>query len=146
MFPFAHLFLGLIIGKLSGFYIIALIGAVLIDLDHLIAYARHKVLFKPKKLWKTITASKDLLGGQRNFPHSFITWLIISLIIILINVEIGLVFSLAYLSHLMLDMFDNGDFYLFYPFKKFKFKGPMKYLSKEEFAFTLILLLIFVLI
>lgn len=146
MFPFAHLFLGLIIGKLSGFYIPALIGAVLIDIDHLVSYARHKVLFKPKKLWKTITASEAPYGDERNFLHSFITWLIVSLIIILINVQIGLVFSLAYLSHLMLDMLGNGNFYPFYPYKKLKVTGPIKYLSRAEFIFTLILLIVFLIV
>ena len=145
MFPFAHIISGLIIGKLSGLYIPALIGAVLVDLDHLISYAKHKVLFKPKKLWKTLTATKDPFGDQRNFLHSFITWPILSLVVIIINFQIGLIFALAYLIHLLLDMTDNADFYPFYPLK-FKINGPMKYFSKEEFVFTLILLLIFILI
>lgn len=145
MFPIAHILSGLIIGKLSGLYIPALIGAVLVDLDHIISYAKHKVLFKPKKLWKTITATKDPWGDQRNFLHSFIAWPIISVIVLIINFKVGLIFSLAYLSHLLLDMFDNGDFYPFYPLK-FKINGPIKYFSKEEFVFAIILLLIFILI
>ena len=146
MFPFAHLFLGLIIGKLSGLYIPALVGAVLIDFDHFYSYIKHKVLFKPKKLWKIITLGYNPWEDQRSFSHSFITWLIVSLIIILINVQIGLVFCLAYFSHLILDMLGNGKFYPFYPYKKLKVIGPIKYLSRAEFIFTLILLIIFLIV
>ncbi len=146
MFPFAHLFLSLIIGKLSGLYIIALIGGVLVDLDHFIFYIKHKLLLQPKKFWKTITVSEAPYGGERNFLHSFISWSIISIIVLVINFKIGLIFSLAYFSHLALDMLGNGNFYPFYPYKKLKVIGPIKYLSREEFIFTLILLLIFVLI
>lgn len=146
MFVPAHLFAGLILGKISGIYTVALIGAVLIDLDHIWIYLRHKILFNPKKLWKTITDPKDKYGNQRNFLHSFITWIIISALILFVDYRIGFVFSLAYLSHLTLDLLDGSDFYLFYPFEKFKVKGPIKYFSREEIVITLILLLVFLVI
>ena len=53
MFFFAHLLTGLIIGKLFGNYTVALLGALLIDLDHLIPYIKHKVIFGFKKFWKS---------------------------------------------------------------------------------------------
>ena len=49
MFFFAHLFAGLIIGKLFGSYLIALTGALIIDLDHLIPYVKYKILFTIKR-------------------------------------------------------------------------------------------------
>ena len=49
MFVFAHLGAGLIIGKVFNNYTVALIGALVIDLDHLISYIKNKVLFNPKK-------------------------------------------------------------------------------------------------
>lgn len=145
MFFFAHLFAGLIIGKVFGNYLFALIGAILIDLDHLIPYIKHKIIFNPKKFWKTITNPLDPYGNQRNFLHSFFTWIIISLIIFLIDFRIAIVFSLAYLSHLLLDLIDGSDLSPFYPLK-FNVKGPIKYLSKFEWIITLVLLIVFLLI
>lgn len=146
MFFFAHLFAGLIIGKIFGNYLIALMGALLIDLDHLIVYAKHGILLSPKKFWKTITNPLDSLGYQRNFLHSFFAWIIISIIIFLVDFRIGIIFSLAYLSHLFLDALDNSDFYPFYPWKKFNIRGPIKYFSMQEWIVTLILLIVFILI
>ena len=143
MFFFAHLLAGLIIGYLSGNYLIALVGALVLDLDHLWIYFKHKILFKPKKFWKTITSPKDPYGNQRNYLHSFLFWIIISILILLINWNIGVIFSLAYLSHLLLDLLDGSDFYPLYPIK-WKVKGPIKYLSWKELVFTLILLIIFI--
>ena len=145
MFFFAHLLTGLIIGKLFGNYTVALLGALLIDLDHLIPYIKHKVIFGFKKFWKTITNPKDPYGNQRNYLHSFFTWIIISAIILLIDFRIGIIFSLAYLSHLFLDLIDGSDFYPFYPWK-FNIKGPIKYFSMQEWIVTLILLIVFILI
>ena len=71
MFFFAHLFAGLIIGCLSGNYLVALIGALFLDLDHLWVYAKHGILFKPKKLWKAIINPKDPYGNQRNLLHRY---------------------------------------------------------------------------
>lgn len=145
MFFFAHLLAGLIIGKIYGNYLIALLGALLIDLDHLIPYIKHKILFNPKKFWKTIVNPKDPYGNQRNFLHSFFAWIIISAIIFLINFKIGIIFSLGYLSHLLLDILDGSDFYAFYPLKRVNIKGPIRYFSIQEWILTLILLIIFIL-
>ncbi len=146
MFFFAHLFAGLIIGKIFGNYLIALMGALLIDIDHLIVYAKHGILLSPKKFWKTIINPIDQYGNQRNFLHSFFAWIIISIIIFLVNSKIGIIFSLAYLSHLLLDFLDGSDFYPFYPWKKLNIKGPIKYFSIQEWIVTLILLIVFILI
>ncbi len=72
----------------------------------------------------------------------FFTWAIISIIIFLIDFRIGIIFSLAYLSHLILDLSDNADFYPL----KFNIKGPIKYFSIQEVILTLILLIVFILI
>ena len=145
MFIFAHLFVGLIIGKISGSYLVALIGALFVDLDHLIVYVKNGILFKPKKLWKTITDANDPYGFQRNFLHNFFVWIIISILILIWDFRIGIIFSLAYLSHLLLDSLDGSDFYPFYPWK-INVKGPIKYLSIQEWTITLILLIAFIFI
>lgn len=145
MFLLAHLFVGLIIGKIFGNYVVALLGALIIDIDHLVPYIKHKIIFRPKKLCKTITNPKDPYGNQRNYLHSVFLWAVISIIIILINFNIGLIFSLAYFSHLLFDALDNSNFYPFYPLK-YNLKGPIGYLSVREFMFTLILLILFLVV
>ncbi len=44
MFIITHFIAGLLIGKLTGNYTFALVGAVLIDVDHLFSYVKHRVL------------------------------------------------------------------------------------------------------
>lgn len=146
MFISAHIAAGLIIGKITHNYPLALAGALLIDIDHLIPYIKHKIIYNPKKFWKTVTNPLDPYGSQRNYLHSFFTWIVISAIAsFLINFNIGLILSISYLSHLILDMLDGSDFYPFYPLK-YNFIGPIKYLSKYEFLFTLFLFVIFLIV
>ncbi len=142
MFIIAHLFAGLIIGKITDNYLWALIGALIIDLDHLIPYTKHKVLFSAKKLWKTVTNPSDPYGNQRNFLHNFFIFVLISATLLILDKRIGIVFSAAYFSHLILDSLDSSNLYLFYPLKK-DIIGPIRYLSKKEIAITIILLVIF---
>lgn len=142
MFIFAHLAAGLIIGKLTHNYPLALAAALLVDVDHLIPYVKHKVIYSFKKFWKTITDPSDPYGGQRNYLHSFITWIAVSLIAFLINFNIGLIISISYLSHLFLDMLNSSDFYPLYPLR-YKFTGPIEYFSRKELIFTLALFVIF---
>ena len=145
MFLGAHLAAGLIIGKVTNNYPLAISSALLIDIDHLIPYIKHRIILKPKKLWKTVTSENDPYGNQRNYLRSFFTWIIVSSIICFIDFHIGLIVSLGYLSNLLLDMLDSSEFYPFYPLK-YKVSGPIKYLSKNEFFFTAILFLLFFLI
>ena len=55
MFIVAHAAAGLIIGKVTNNYPIALVGSLVIDIDHLVPYVKHKVIFNPGKFWKTVT-------------------------------------------------------------------------------------------
>ena len=137
-----HLALGLLIGKVSGNYEIALLVSMAPDMDHFVSYARHGVLLHPKKFWKTVTDVNDPWEDQRSFLHNIVVWLILSLIAILLNKTAGIVFTSAYFGHLLLDALDNSDYYPFYP-KKFRIKGPVVYNSKGEFVLFAILLLTF---
>jgi len=143
MFLGAHLALGLIIGKITGNYLIALAGSLAIDLDHLIPYIKHKIIYSSDKFWKTITDPRDKYGDQRNYLHSFIAWIAISFIISVFSNHVGFVFSIAYLGHLIVDSLDGSNFFPFYPLSKINFKGPIKYFSESEFLFTLVLFIIF---
>jgi len=141
-----HALAGLIIGKLTGNFPAAIIGSLAIDLDHIVPYYRHGILFKPRKLLQTLLDQKDSLGNQRNYLHSIFGWIIISIILLAINFNIGLVFSIAYFFHLVLDIFDSSDFWPFFPFKGFVLKGPIKYFSKQEIIFDIILIATFFII
>ena len=143
MFILAHLAMGLLVGKLSGNYGAAIAGAMFIDLDHLIPYIKHRILFSPKKLWKTITGPKDPYGNQRNFLHSILTGIIVSAAVILVNFGIGIIFALGYLSHLLLDLVDGSDFYPFHPVSRMNIKGPIGYFSKSEAAVTAAIFVMF---
>lgn len=142
MFIGAHVAAGLLIGKATGNYPAALIGAMAIDVDHLWVYARHGILLHPKKFWRAITDAADPYGNQRNYLHSFFTWIIVSLLAIGAHTSFGIAFSLGYASHLILDLLDRSDFYPLYPLK-FKIQGFITYYSKTEFIFTALLFLLF---
>ena len=101
-----HLIAGLLIGKLTGNFTWALVGTVLIDADHLLSYVKHRVLFNPKKFWKTITLRDDPWGDQRGILHNFLAFILILGILFLFGFSALLAFSFGYLSHLSLDM-DN---------------------------------------
>ena len=139
MFLLSHLVAGLIIGKISGNYGIALLGSFIIDLDHLFPYFKNRMVFNFRKLWKAVTTKKDLYKDQRNYLHSIFSWAAISIALMVFNLSVGLVFSFAYLAHLFLDALDNADFYPLYPLR-YNLKGPIDYLSIKEHLFTLFLI------
>ncbi len=135
MFIIAHFIAGLIIGKLTNNYTAAIAGALLMDIDHLIPFFKHKVLFDIKKFWKTVTDPKDHLGDQRNYLHTVFVWGPVVLVSLALNNTVLLIFSLGWLSHIVLDMLDGSDFHPFYPIK-YNLKGPIGYFSKNELIFT----------
>jgi membrane-bound metal-dependent hydrolase YbcI (DUF457 family) len=145
MFITAHILAGLLIGKLTGHYALALASAVLIDVDHLGPYARHRVLWRPKSLWSAATDPEDPYKDQRTILHSFITWTLVSTIVLLIDQHIATVVSLGWLSHLILDVLDGSDFSPLYPFGT-SVRGPIGYLSRGEFAFTALVLAVYLMI
>ncbi len=179
MFIPTHIIGGLLIGKITGNYVPALIGATLIDLDHLAVYAKHGLLLKPWRLLKIISDKEDTLGYQRNFLHSIFAFIPICFILFFINFDFALSFSLGYACHLLFDALDDADFYPFFPWKKINpvrnphnilntmlskvgrrlpqqqtmrhsdsngvnLHGPIKYFSKQEFIFALILFILWV--
>ena len=138
-----HIALGLIIGKLSGDYSTAMIATFIPDLDHLRAYFKRGVLFTPKEIVKASISQNDEFGEQRSWLHSLLGWIIISAFILLINFKLGLIFSIAYLGHLVLDALDRCGFHPFYPSRYIKLKGPVPYASWYEFSLIILLFSIF---
>ncbi|MEK7652270.1 MAG: metal-dependent hydrolase [Patescibacteria group bacterium] len=140
-----HVALGLIIGKVTNNYGLALAFSVGPDIDHLISYAKHGVLLNPRRFLKVTTDAEDPWGDQKSFLHNVFVWFGISLVAIAINQRVGLIISIAYLGHLVLDALDSSLFFPFYP-RKFCIKGPIVYNSAHEYFFLLILLLIYIFI
>jgi hypothetical protein len=141
-----HLAAGLIIGKLTGDYSAAFIGSVAVDTDHFFAFYHSHVLLKVKKIILATTNQNFKVNNQRNYFHNVLFFLAISTLVLIINFRVGLAFGLAYLVHLIFDSLDNQSYYPFYPNKKIGFRGPIKYFSKQEIGFALLLFLIFLII
>ena len=139
-----HVLAGLIIGKITGDFPTALAGSLAMDLDHTISYFRHGILFKPRQLWKAIHDEADPWGDQRNFLHSIFSWIVISIVLLTINFNFGLVFSIAYFFHLVFDALDSADYYPFFPFREFVIKGFVKYFSKQEIIFDICLVAVLI--
>ncbi len=139
VFP-THLLAGLIIGKITGNFPAAIAGSLVMDLDHTISYFRQGILFKPRQLFKAIRDETDPWGDQRNFLHSVFSWIIFSALLLTINFNFGLTFSIAYFFHLIFDALDSADFYPFFPFRKFVIKGFVKYFSKQEIVLDVFLI------
>ncbi|NCP17211.1 metal-dependent hydrolase [Candidatus Kuenenbacteria bacterium] len=141
-----HVLASLIIGKIIGDFPAALAGSLVMDLDHTISYFRHGILFKPRKLFKAISDETDLWGDQRNFLHNIFSWLVVSFLLLVVNFNFGLVFSIAYFFHLVFDALNSADFYPFFPSRKFVIRGFIKYYSKQEVVFDICLILILIIL
>jgi membrane-bound metal-dependent hydrolase YbcI (DUF457 family) len=141
-----HLIAGLIVGKLTGNYSASIAGAVLVDLDHGFSYAKSNLLFDLKKLLKTVLDERDPYGDQRYIFHNILSPLLVAVVIYFFSPGVALAFFLAHLSHLLLDALDNADFFPLFPSKKINIKGPIGYFSKQEFAFAVFLLFLFILL
>ena len=141
-----HLAAGLIIGKLGGDYSLAFLGSTLVDFDHLLAFYRSAVLLKFKKIVAATTNKNYLVSDQRNYFHNIFFFLAVSALLILLNFRMGMIFSSAYLTHLIMDALDNQAYYPFYPNKKIITRGPIKYFSKQEIVFALALFFVFLLV
>ncbi|MEK7583572.1 MAG: metal-dependent hydrolase [Patescibacteria group bacterium] len=144
-FP-THIIAGLIVGKLTGQYGVAIAGALLIDVDHLYVYAREGLLTKPKLLWRTTLHEDDPYQGLRSFFHSIWSFGVISLIAYIFFPALAVSFIAGYANHLLLDGLDASDFWPFRPLSNWNLRGPIKYRSYSELALFLGLAMIFILL
>jgi len=141
-----HAVLGLIIGKITGSYGLAIAASTLIDADHLISYVKSGVIKNPKLFWKTIMDQKDPYGDQRGILHNIFIWAFVSLIIFLFSHSGGIVISIGWLGHIFLEAIDNSDYWPLYPNKKINLKGPINYGSWQEGIVFAVLLITFFII
>ncbi|MDD3711267.1 MAG: metal-dependent hydrolase [Patescibacteria group bacterium] len=143
MYATTHLALGLIIGKISGDYSAALIGSLAIDIDHMFPAMREKRFLNIREYWKR---SRSYADSGRSYFHGIFALIFFSVILYFFDPRFALIFSIAYLGHFFLDALDNSDFMPFYPLSKFNIKGFIPYFSKQEFVFSLILFLVFIIL
>jgi membrane-bound metal-dependent hydrolase YbcI (DUF457 family) len=139
----SHIVVGLIIGKLTDNYPLAIASSVLIDVDHLQSYVKSGVLFKPKLFWKTITDKADPYGDQRGYLHNAVVFIVGSILLALILGYTTTPLILGWLGHLALDAFDNSDYWPLYPYKGLNLRGPIVYASHQEAVFSFLLLSIY---
>lgn len=119
-----------------------LLGSLLPDIDEPNSYiGRHSLgvaKFVKKKL------------GHRGLTHSFVAWIIISLLYFLFPYSFLLGISMGYLFHLMGDYFTHQGVRLFLPFDNKRYKAPFTFKVGSSFEnvifwiamFSFVLLLI----
>ena len=145
MFLSAHIAAGLVVGKLTGNYPLALVSATMWDIDHLVPYYRYGILRSPKMFWQAITRERDPYHGQRGLFHNLYSFTTISFLVWAVNPAILPTFAWGYFSHLALDALDRADFWPFWPMRRVNIRGPIPYFSVAEHILTGLLLLAFIL-
>lgn len=136
-----HLALGLLIGVATGHPLVGLLASTLIDLDHMVVYAKHGVLRSPKLFWKTVTDNEDPYGGQRGWLHSLLVSVPILLVVYFVWPSFAPVIILSYFGHIVLDVFDSADYWPLYPSKKINIRGPISFFSWQEIVVSVLSLI-----
>lgn len=139
-----HLIAGALVGQITGDYTTSLIISVIVDVDHIPSMLYHRVFRSKKRLFSSLVRVGVPHEARRGFFHNIVAFFTLSILCSKLFPSIAFPFTLSYLVHLVLDMLDNADTYIFYPFSKLNIKGPIKFFSLREVAFALTLLGIFV--
>lgn len=135
-----HLLLGLVLGNLVKHPFAVMLGAVLIDFDHLFAYYMSNRKTSLKDLFQ-LNLLPDEEISLRSFFHTILGWIGTTAILMVINYDFGLYFSIGYVSHLFLDAIDGSNLYLFYPLH-INVRGPITYNSYAEYLLNICLLIL----
>lgn len=134
-----HLLLGLIIGKVTGHYPLAIAASIAVDVDHLIPFAKNGVLWSPRKLWHIMTDRTDPLGTPRYMLHNVFIGAGICIGSFLIHTQLGIIVTFSYIGHLALDALDDTIYFPLYPNEDINIRGPIRYFSVQEIAFAVVL-------
>lgn len=138
-----HIMAGLIIGKVTGNYSLAIASSVIMDFDHLQSYIKSGVIFKPKLFWNIVTSKVDPYGDQRGYLHNFVVFIVLSIILLFAFGDMLTPLILGWFGHLFLDALDNSAYWPFYSYKWININGPILYASYQEFVFAILLLVIY---
>lgn len=139
----AHPIVGVVLGNYFGHFWYFTIGSVFPDIDHLFVLVSHKI-FSPKYIVDSLRFEKKYnLSFKTKYGHSLFGAFILSLPVVMFDVEGGIAFFIGYLIHLLLDWPDVDDKYFLWPLRK-KFSGFLPIFSITEIIFTIILLLLMI--
>jgi membrane-bound metal-dependent hydrolase YbcI (DUF457 family) len=137
--------LGLIVGKVTGSYEIAVGTSVLLDLDHILPLARHGLLKNFKTFWNSVTNPEDPYEDQRGVLHTFLAVFLTTVVsYFLFGAFVSMVLGISHLGHIVFDLLSDSYSWPFRPFSNLKTRGFVPYYSKYEVLFFLILLGVFV--
>lgn len=139
-----HAITGLLIGTLTGHPVAGLIVGCFPDVDHMYSYVKHGYLKDWKTFYTNAFSKDDVSGDQRNILHNIIIAALICSIVFIVAPKFITVFSLAYISHLLLDALDTSDYFPLYPSKVLNIKGFIDFYSHQEMVLFIGLLLIYV--
>lgn len=145
MFGLSHLLAGLLIGKLTGNYSLAILVSVAVDFDHLKSFFKSKSYKNWRNFYALATDESDPFGSPRTYLHNVFAFSIISTLAFFISYNVGFIVLISYLAHLIMDLIDGSDFKPFYPYGPV-LKGPIRYFSKGELAFDIVIIILFILI
>ncbi len=138
---FLHLLFGIILGKFTGNYFYAIIGAILPDIDHIYIIIKNK-LYSLNKIIDSIKYEKKYnIKYKTPFMHSISGLILFTSIIFLIDKQNYFIIAISSFSHLILDWPDIDKKYFLYPIKT-EFKGFLSILSKTEQIITFIFIII----
>ncbi len=140
MLLITHLLFGLLLGMMLDSMLVVVLGAIIVDFDHIIVYIKRGIIWSPKRLWKAITLDYDNYSNPRTVAHSLFAWLIVTIAVSIVSAEYGILFSIGYLSHLVLDAVDNYETKLMFPLKA-EVVGPVGYNSRAEYALMAVIFL-----
>ncbi len=138
-----HIIAGLIIGKVTGHYEVGVIGATFLDIDHFYSYVRHGSFSSVKKFLHDAFVAHDITKDQRGVFHNVLVFILISVVVLLYNFDIGFTLMVSYASHLILDILDASEYYPLWPSVKCPIVGFIDFSSRQEFLVAVGLLSIY---
>ena len=106
------------------------------------SYVKHGYLKNWKTFYTNAFGKDDVSGDQRNILHNIVVAAVICLIVFIVAPALVTVFSLAYISHLLLDAVDTSDYFPLYPSKILNIKGFIEFYSFQEVVLFIGVLLI----
>ncbi len=135
---FAHLLIGIILGKLFGNPLFFILGSVFPDIDHLYVIIKNKFFSFRKIIDSMKFERKFKIRYKTKLVHSLLGLIVFSTIIYFFDNKGVLYFGIAYFLHLLIDWLDIDEKYYLHPFN-IKFKGFLPIWSNIEKIITLIL-------
>lgn len=140
----SHILLGMIVGKVTGNYALAIATSIIPDVDHLNSYVKSGVISNWDKFRKTVFDREDPYGDQRGYLHNVLVWGTVSTCLYFWLNTVALPIIFGWLGHLILDALDNSEYWPFFPNKKISIRGPIKYASFQELMLSVLLVIVYI--